>query len=65
MINRINKENREQNIGYQLEENQFADLTWEEFQERFLMKPLKNQWNKKGTHLENSKEESEEIDWLA
>lgn len=65
MINRINKENRDQNIDYQLEENQFADLTWEEFQERFLMKPVINQWHKKVTHLENSKEESEEIDWLA
>lgn len=32
MIERINSEQR----GYEVGENQFTDLTWEEFQEKFL-----------------------------
>ena len=31
-IKNINNQNR----GYELEENQFTDLSWEEFQQRFL-----------------------------
>lgn len=33
MIQQINSEKR----GYELELNQFADLTWEEFKEKYLM----------------------------
>lgn len=67
MIKKINKDQKD----YELEENQFADLTWEEFQERFLQKPKQNPWGYKKTFkntlkLKSAKKDEKEfesIDW--
>ena len=59
MISRINKEQS----SYELELNQFADLTWEEFKEKYLQKAQKNPWlGKRSIKLKNQPKK-EKIDW--
>lgn len=64
MIQQINSEKR----GYELELNQFADLTWEEFKERYLQKSQRNPWAHKTLKHSSKKrvqdDNRDEIDWL-